>query len=315
LSDIFGISAELYLFAIAYGALITFFGLATYSLRSLFRIRAVALSNAVGSAIMLAAFLIFISADMRTWQAAMISLYIGNATIAAIVVVYLRRYITLQYDWFWSRKLLSYAVATLPAGVAAAFMGVDRILINKFITTAAVGTYNAYYLTSLNVALGVWGIFNVAFFPFASKSRDKLGIFRKVNTAAPYLAGASVPSIVLIEFVVFILYGSQYHFSAELGLLFAFAATACFFYGCYSSLIASEGIRGAKVNALSSVIALIVLVGVDVVLIPIIGILGAAIGLIFAYMIAVLYLVSKRRVLGERKKPTTETVHVRTNET
>jgi O-antigen/teichoic acid export membrane protein len=304
LSNVFGISAELYLFAIAYGAIVTFFGLTTYLLRSLFRIKAVALINAFQSVIVLAAFFIFISTNMRSWEAAVFSLYIGNAAIAAILVVYLRKYIKLQYDWLWSRKILSYAVFALPGGIAGAFMGVDRILINKFITTAAVGIYNAYYLPSITVAVALWGIVNVAFFPLASKSRDKLSIFRNVNKAAPYLAAASVPSIVIIEFIIFILYGSQYHFSAELGLLFAFAATTCFFYQCYSYLIASEGTSGAKVNALSSVIALIVLVGLDVVLIPIIGISGAAVALIFAYMAAVLYLVSKWRLLGGARRKT-----------
>jgi len=51
------------------------------------------------------------------------------------------------------------------------------------------------------------------------------------------------------------------------------------------------------VNTLSSIIALIVLIAFDVLLIPLIGILGAAITLVFAYLIAASYLLSKRRVL------------------
>jgi O-antigen/teichoic acid export membrane protein len=304
LSKVLGISAEIYLFAIAYGATSAFFVLTTVLLRSLFKIRAVALINALQSVIVLAAFLIFISVNMRSWQAALFSLYIGNAAIATILVVYLRQYIKLQYDWLWSRKLLSYAVFALPGGIAGAFMGVDRILINKFITTAAVGIYNAYYLPSITIAVALWSIVNVAFFPLASKSRNKLRIFRNVSKAAPYLAAVLLPSFVLIEFVIFILYGQQYPFSAELGLLFAFAATACFFYQCYSYVIASEGTSGAKVNTLSSVIAFIVLVGLDVVLIPIIGLSGAAVALIFAYMTGVFYLASKWRVLGGARRKT-----------
>jgi Na+-driven multidrug efflux pump len=61
--------------------------------------------------------------------------------------------------------------------------------------------------------------------------------------------------------------------------------------------MASEGTQGAKVNTLSSIIALIVLIAFDVLLIPLIGILGAAITLVFAYLIAAFYLLSKRRVL------------------
>jgi O-antigen/teichoic acid export membrane protein len=304
LSNVFGISAELYLLAIVYAAILTSFNLTMNLLRILFRTRAFALFSAIQSVIALASFLIFISANMRSWQAAVVSFYIANAAITAILVVYLRQYIKLQYDWFLSRKLLNYAVIGIPGAITVAFMGVDRILINKFISTAAVGIYNAYYLCSIIVAMSLWSIFNVAFFPLASKSRDKLGIFRHVNKAAPYLAAALLPINVLTEFIIFILYGSQYHFSLELGLLFAFAATACFFYQCYSYLMASEGTNGAKVNTLSSIIAVTVLIGLDLVLIPTIGILGAAVGLIFAYMIAVLYLVSQWRVLGGDRQKT-----------
>jgi O-antigen/teichoic acid export membrane protein len=298
LSNVFGISLELYLFALAYAAIVTSCALTMNLLRILFRIRAVALLSALQSVITLAAFLIFISISIRSWQAAVFSLYIGYAASTAIFVAYLRQHIKLQFDWFWSGKLLSYAVVTLPGLIAGAFMGVDRILINKFITTAAVGIYSAYYLPSITVAIALWGIFNVAFFPLASKSRDKLNIFRSVNTAAPYLAAALLPSIMLIEFIIFILYGSQYHFSAELGLLFAFAGTTCFFYQCYSYLMASEGTSGAKVNALSSVIALVVILGLNVALLPLIGILGAAVALIFAYLTGALYLASRWRVLN-----------------
>ncbi len=300
LSNLFGIPPEVYLFAVAYAAILTFFALTMVSLRILFRIRAFALLSALQSVIVLAAFLIFISTNMKSWQAAVFSLYIGNAAIASILVVYLRHYTKLQFDRFWSRKILNYAFVALPGLVAGTCMGVDRIFINKFITTTAVGIYNAYYWPSITVSITLWGIFNAAFFPYASKSGDRLTIFHNVNKAVPYLAAALAPSILLIEFIVFILYGRQYHFSAELGLLFAFAATACFFYSCYSSLIASEGTSGAKVNTLSSVIALAFIIGLNVVLLPLIGISGAVVALISAYLIATLYLVARWRVLGGR---------------
>lgn len=173
-------------FAITYATTIAFFGLNGIFQRILFRIRVVALLNVLQSAVVLAAFLNFISTNMRSWQAAMFSLYIGNVLLNVIFIVHLRQYIRLQFDRFWSWKILSYAVITLPASITAALMGVDRILINKFITTAAVGIYNAYYLPSISVSLALWGIVNIAFFPFASKSKDKLGIFRNVNKAVRY---------------------------------------------------------------------------------------------------------------------------------
>ena len=300
LANAFDIPPDVFVYAIAFAAITTLAAFTFNSLRILFRMKAFALLNALQSVIVIAAFLILISLNVRSLQAAVFSLYIGNAAIAAILVVYLRHYLKFQIDRFWSRKLLHYAIIALPGLIAGAFMGIDRIFINMFTTTGAVGLYNAYYLPSITVSLTLWSIFSAAFFPYASKSKNKLDIFYKVNKAVPYIAAALLPLILLIEFIIFILYGRQYPFSAELGLLFAFAGTTCFIYACYSALMASEGPRGAKVNTLCSIAALAVLIAVNVVLIPLIGISGAAIALIAAYLVAALYLVSRRRVLRER---------------
>ena len=306
LSTVFGISREVYLFAIEYAAIGTFFFFTINSLRILFRIRTIALLNALQSVIVLAAFLIFVSTNTKSWQAAVFSLYIGNAAIAVIVVVHLRHYIKLQFDRQWAKKLMTYSQYALPGAIATSFMGIDRILINKFIATAAVGMYNAYYLPSVTVAITLWGIVNAAFFPYASKSKDKLSIFRNVNKAVPYLMAALVPSIIVIELIIFMLYGRSYLFSVELGLLFAFAAVACFLYLCHSNLMASEGTSGAKINTVSSIIALAVIIGLNVLLLPLFGISGAAFALTIGYLAATLYLMSRHRVLGGSKKNTEE---------
>jgi O-antigen/teichoic acid export membrane protein len=68
--------------------------------------------------------------------------------------------------------------------------------------------------------------------------------------------------------------------------------------------MASEGTSGAKVTALSAVIALAVIIGLNVTLLPVIGISGAAVALIFAYLTADLYLVSRWRVLGRASQKT-----------
>jgi O-antigen/teichoic acid export membrane protein len=52
------------------------------------------------------------------------------------------------------------------------------------------------------------------------------------------------------------------------------------------------------VVTISSVLALVVLISLDVVLIPLIGIFGAALTLIFANLAPTVYLYSTRRILG-----------------
>jgi len=227
--------------------------------------------------------------------------------IGFILVIYLKDYMKLRFDRSWAKKVMHYSLLALPGAVAGIFMGVDRLLINKFMTTADVGIYNAYFLPSITVAFMLWTVINAAFFPYASKSDDKSAILRHASKAAPYLAASLTPLVLLFEWIIFFLYGRQYPFSWEIALFFAIAATMSFFYLALSWLMASEGTRGAKVNTLSSIIGLIALIGLDVVLIPLIGILGAAITLVFAYLIAALYLLSKRRVLSANQPPLTVT--------
>jgi O-antigen/teichoic acid export membrane protein len=298
LSNLFGVPAEVFFFALFLAVIVSFCQLTLNSLRIFFKMRAYALLNAAQSIIVLAAFLIFISYNLKSWESGAYSYYLSYAAISFILVIYLRDYIKLRFERSWAKKIAHYSLLALPGGVAGAFMSVDRILINKFMTTADVGVYNAYFMASMTVAILLWSIINAAFFPYASKSDDRLALLYRINKAAPYLAVSLGPSLLLLEWIIFFLYGRQYPFNWEIALFFAIAATTCFFYQALSYLMASEGTRGAKVNALSSVIALIALIGFDVVLIPLIGLLGAAITLVFVYLIAAFYLLSKRRVLS-----------------
>jgi O-antigen/teichoic acid export membrane protein len=297
LSHLFGVSTKIFFFALFLAVTSTFYQITINSLRIFFKMRVYALLTAAQSAILLAAFLIFISNDMKSWESAAYSYYLSYVAIGFILVLYLRDYIKLRFERSWAKKIMHYALLSLPGGVAVTFMYVDRVLINKFMTTADVGLYNAYFMPSIIVALILWSIINAAFFPYASKSADRLAILGKSRKAAPYVAASIVLLVFLLEWIVFFLYGRQYPFSLEIGLFFAIAAAVVFFYQFLGYLMASEGTRGAKVNALSSIIALIALAGLDLVLIPLIGLLGAAITLIFAYLIAAFYLLSKWRVL------------------
>jgi O-antigen/teichoic acid export membrane protein len=297
LSQLFGVPPELFFFALVLAVIFTFYQLTTDSLRIFFKMRAYAVLAAAQSVVLLAAFLTFILYDMKSWESAAYSYYLSYAVIGFIVVIYLRGYIKLRFERSWAKTIMHYALIALPGAVAGSFMGIDRILLNKFMTTADVGIYNAYFLPSITVSVMLWSIINAAFFPYASKSDDKLAILRNVRKATPYVAAAFLPSFLLLEWIAFLLYGRLYPFSWETALFFTVAAIMSFFYQSLSWLMASEGTQGAKVNTLSSIIALIVLIAFDVLLIPLIGILGAAITLVFAYLIAASYLLSKRRVL------------------
>jgi O-antigen/teichoic acid export membrane protein len=298
LSLIFGISSELFFFSVVYAVTLTFFTLTMSPLRILFRMRTFGLFNGIQSVIALSVFLVLISNNLRSWESAAFSIYISYIAITLVLVFYLRDQIKLEFDGFWAKKLITYSAFAAPGVIASAFLGVDRILINIFLTTADVGIYAAYYLPSITIALMLWGILNAAFFPYASKSSDRLSILRNINKAVPYLAAVLLPSIFLLELLAFAFYGRQYAFSWEIAFFFALAATTSVIFQAYLWLVASEGMMGAKVTTYSTILSLLVLIGLDVVLIPLIGISGAALTLIFAYLIPTLFLFSKRRILG-----------------
>ena len=116
----------------------------------------------------------------------------------------------------------------------------------------------------------------------------------------PYLA-LFVPVILIVEGITFSFWAS-YPFSIQLALIFGIAATVYIVYECYGWLIVSQGVDGVKVNTISNVIALVVLLSLDVLLIPLIGITGAALALIFRFLITTIFLYSRRHVLDTREK-------------
>ncbi len=302
LSHVFGISGTIFFFSVVFAVAVTLFGATTNYLRILSRMRAYALSNALQSVIVLAVFLVFVSNNMRSLQSAVFAIYISYTTIGLILVLYVRNYIKLQFDWFWTKKIVKYSSFAFPGAIAGAFMGVDKLLINTFMTTVDVGIYSAYFLPSMTIALMLSGIINATFFPYASRSGDRQTLLRKINKVAPYIALLFIPLIVLLETIVFLFYGRQYPFSLGLSFLFAIASAFFLLFQCYGSLTGSVGTSGAKVVAIGSILAFFVLVGLDVALIPRIGISGAAITLIFAWLIPSFFLFSKRRVLSGSPK-------------
>jgi len=293
LSSLLGVSMAVFLFAVAYAVAVTAFTFAMNALRVLFSMRAYALFNAVQSMLLFALFLAFVTSDMKSWQSAAYALAASNLIIGLIVMFYIRSHLRLKFDRYWARRVTRYSVFAVPGSIAVGFMGLDRILVNIFLTTAAVGLYNAYFLPSITIAATLWGIVNAAFFPYASRSTDKRALLLKINKLTPYMAVVLVPVIVCAEVVAFLLYGKQYAFSLQLSFFFALAATVYVVFLSYTWLAASVGASGAKMGTVCNVLALCVLLVLDVVLIPRIGLLGASITLFVSYLVPTLFLYSR----------------------
>lgn len=239
LSQVIGIPRDVFLFSVIYAVVFTSFLLTMNVLRILFRMKAYALFSAVQAAIALAVFLALFGNNVRSWQAAALAWSVSYAAVSLVLALYLRKCIKPTFDTLWSKKILTYSMLVVPGTAAGAFMVVDRILINRFSTTADVGIYNAYFQPSITFALMVWGILNAAFFPYACRSPDRRSILSNVNKVAPYLIASFVPSILVVETVAFVFYGSRYPFSLEVAFFFALGARCALFF----SVQPSRGLR------------------------------------------------------------------------
>ena len=239
LSYLLGVSAAVFIFAVAYGVAVTCFMLAMNALRVLFSMKAYALSNAAQSVVCLALFLALVTDGMKSWQSAAYALSASNLAVSLIVIFYVRAHLTRQFDWHWARVIMRYSFFAAPGLIAVALMGLDRLLINIFMTTAAVGLYNAYFLSSITVAAGLWGIINATFFPYASRSTDKLALLLKINKVVPYFGVVLVPLIVCAEVIAFVFYGHQYLTQPATIILFCTRSSGVC---CFSKLHVACGI-------------------------------------------------------------------------
>jgi O-antigen/teichoic acid export membrane protein len=191
-----------------------------------------------------------------------------------------------KFDSAWAKILTKYSLFSALGGLSyVLYSNVDTIMISKYMKIEDVGIYNAYYTGSINVAALIGGIFLTVFFPAISKYKNKQPIFLKINKIIPYVIIGGLPFIMLCEYVILSLYGNKYPINLTWIILFAFASIFIVIEGIYAWLLASTGPQGAKLVSFASVIAALVNIGLNLTLIPLIGIIGAISSLIICFII------------------------------
>ena len=117
--------------------------------------------------------------------------------------------------------------------------------------------------------------------------------FKKINKIMPYIIILGTPAIILFEFIVLKLYGKKYPVNFSLIFLFSLGATIILLNSNYTWLMASVGKIGAKISMYAVMISGSVNILLNRILIPKIGITGAIIATIIAYLFSFFFLISK----------------------
>lgn len=297
LSRLFAAPPELFRLSIYFALPFALFTLAQTTLRSVNRMRAFAVSQLVHAVILLIAFASFLFLGRLSFEAMVYSGLIAcAATALGIYFVYTRRYVSFSFDKAWARTLSRFVSASIIATIALAVYGhIGKIVIARYMTVVDVGIYGAYFVATMSLANILWQVFNMVLLPTASKHKDKRSLLRRINRLVPLIIVLGLPLVMGAGYTILLLYGGEYPFNLLWLALFAAAATLFIIRGFYSTLLTSEGSGGAFITSVAAVVTGIVMVALSVLLVPVIGIPGAMVAAIAAYLAGTIVLLWKGR--------------------
>ena len=297
LSAVFGATPELFRFSTYFAVIYALFTLTQTALRSVNRMRAFALSQPAHIAIVLIAFAFFLFLGKVTFEAMVYSKLIGFAVTAFVFhLLFIRRYFSFNLDTAWARTLTRFAAAAIITSIAAVFYGnIGQIIIARYMTVADVGIYGAYFTATLYIASVLWGIFYMVFFPTASRYEDKRPLLHRINRLVPFIIVLCIPLLMGVGYVILLVYGGKYPFNILWLALFATSAMLFIIWNFYASLLTSEGPRGAFLSSIAAIVTAIVSLGLNLLLVPAMGIPGAMVAAITAYLVGMVVLLWKGR--------------------
>jgi len=296
LENLFSVPPTIFRLSIIFALLSTFYFLTTNTLRSLHQMKRLSIFQAVYGIILPLAFLSFFFVNIISFKAAVFAMYISFGVVAIIIGVSCHKYFSPSFDRQVANTLIRYGLfIALETLSIALLLSISKILINKYLTPADVGIYNAYYYASIILAGFFATIFQVVYFPTVSKYREKRGLFRKINRAIPYLFLLGVPALFVAQWVVLTLYGREYPIDYPLMLLFATTSILIISHALYMLTFQSQGIRGARLATLVVVIMGGTNVALSIYLIPTLRLYGAIGAVGIAYLIGLVCLMLLRR--------------------
>jgi len=302
----FSISDNLFCLAIIFAVLFTLYTIATEIVRSLFKMKILAICQFAYPAIMLSVFLLFVlTKPILSFKSVAYSTFFAYGAVSVVLLtVFLRKYLKLLFSKEWAGTLSKYSLFALTGVISCAiYANIDKILINKYMTTTDLGIYKAYYLSSINLA-GLFSMaFNIVFFPTASKYENKRMLFHKINKLVPYIIAIGLPLILVCEFVILKFYGKQYYLNPLWLMLFAIASIIVVIDGLYGWFFNSISNKGVGLTAFAAAVLASVNFGLNFILIPLIGIAACVVSIIisFAICITIELLLGKIYLLGDHK--------------
>lgn len=285
LKEIFLVPQNILNLGIIFATIYSFYILTTSTLQGIFQIRKYSILKSVCSLIILISFLAFVLTGRLSFISPIVSMYAAYSITGIIILLSIQKNLRTQFfDFQWAKTLTKYGVFSfLSAASYIICTNVDKILINVYLSTEAVGLFNAYYISSLKIMSMVSGILVAVLFPLISGHEEKSFILKRYKSFVPYIILLGIPLMSITQIITLKLYGDSFELNLRLVLLFSITSVLFLWYDIYGWIFNSIGIKGAKLTMYGTIIIAIVDIILDIYLIPILGIEGSIIATAISY--------------------------------
>lgn len=286
ISKLISIPENLFTLSIIYAISFTFFVTTTNTLKGLRELKKYSILQFVSNVLILVLFVLLFWFKIETFDSLLISTFISYGLITAIIIIRNRSFLEISLIKGTMQALLRYGLLTHLGGASyIIYTNADKLFINKFMSFESIGIYNAYYYSSVNVAILFSGMVVTVLFPMVSRQKGQLKIIKLVNKFIPYVIALGIPMIFISQLIIVRLFGNMYHLDYLLMIVFAITAIIYFIYDVHAWILCSEGEKGVRIALSGSLCIAIAAIILDIFLIPAFGLIGAISSMCIAYLI------------------------------
>lgn len=284
-------------FGMAYALGFTAFSVFTSIIQATDRFRDRAILEIVFSTLMGAGFFmgyVFLGQTFKVLAMALAGAYLITGTAAAWDTRALWR--ILRFDQAWFKRHLHYGIYGVGQSISFFLLAnLQRLLLNAFVSTREAGIYSAYHISSIGQAYYASNAISLILLPKSSSAKSRSSVWRRISRG--WLA-ASIPAfagIALFQTLTIFLMGRQ-KFPLDMGsvIIFSLASLAIVVHGTFSSVLASEGTRGARFVFGTSLFMGLANILFGVLWVPSLAIMGAALAILVSYGMGLIWLLAAR---------------------
>jgi O-antigen/teichoic acid export membrane protein len=230
----------------------------------------------------------------------LLALLLSQAVSCIFGLILVRNDFVLAFNWSYVKKSLRYSYPFIPHNLMAQIgIDSDRFIINRNLSTAAAGVYHLGYVLSVPIEVVTNSInraFNPMFLQNIESGDEGRKRIRESSLMVCFIYFIITVAIAIFSFeIVYLFFEERFLDSHKVIPLIAFGFLNAGFYFLFSSILFFDSTL-TKYMPACTFLSTATGIGLDLILIPIVGLTGAAIGFFIGRFVlaAVAYYFSRR---------------------